>query len=342
MTEQTEVQTDKSLLSEKQQAKHAPSSSKPKLFLFLLITAACCATGYYVFYGKARDVVADEETGETEQTVVITEAPPEETKETKIPSTSITASISQEVIDTAEHPLDPLLEMAKRGFEIVSNNVQDYEAVMTKRVRWKGKMQQEYKLLCKIRHAQCDEDPEKSVPFSVYSRFISPKKGQEAIWVEGCNDEKLIAHGPVGFMNLMTVHLEPTSSMAMSGNRYPVQQIGMLNLIKLMIEKGTHDRNYGDCKVILTRNVMVDDARCTRLEIIHEKQAEHFEFHRAEIYIDDDRNLPIAYRSYIWPDAPGGRPKMLERYYYTDIKINVGLTDSDFDPANESYDFPGQ
>jgi hypothetical protein len=97
----------------------------------------------------------------------------------------------------------------------------------------------------------------------------------------------------------------------------------------------------GDCEVNITRNVMIGDARCTRLEIIHHEQNDQFDFHQAEIYIDDDRNLPIAYRGFTWPEEPGGKPLLLERYLYKDIELNVGLTDLDFDPANPEYHFPG-
>ena len=261
--------------------------------------------------------------------------------ESPVPESSITSSISQEMIDQAEHPLDPLLEMAKRGASIVEKNVFDYTANITKQVRWKGKLQPESQVACKIRHQRDAKENQPFVPFSVYTLFVYPKKGQEAIWVDGWNDGNLLAHGPPGLLNLMSVSLDPNGSMAMNGNRYPVTDIGMLNLIKKMIEKGTQDRKYPDCTVKMTRNVMLGDARCTCFEIVHEEESKDFEFHRAEIYIDDDRNLPIAFNSYLWPDEPGGKPKLLERYYYTNIQVNVGLKDADFDPANDDYQFPG-
>ncbi len=258
-----------------------------------------------------------------------------------IPPTAVTAKINQELVELAEHPLDPLLVLARAGADYLQENVQDYTATIVKRVRWRGRLQDEQHVACKIRHAVCTPDPETSIPFSVYTRFLKPKAGQEAIWVQGCHDDKIVAHGPPGLLNVMTIRLDPEGSLAMSGNRYPIQSIGMLNLILQMIEKGEHDRKLGDCEVKITRNVMIGDARCTRLEIIHHEADDRFDFHQAEIYIDDDRNLPIAYRGFTWPDEPGGQPKLLERYLYKDIEINVGLTDRDFDPRNPDYNFPG-
>jgi hypothetical protein len=39
------------------------------------------------------------------------------------------------------------------------------------------------------------------------------------------------------------------------------------------------------------------------------------------------------------PGKPGGQPYLIEEYTYTDVKPNVGLTDSDFDIRNRRYHF---
>ena len=295
---------------------------------------------FAVYHSDYVDTMGEAEALELE-TLVTSEPTNSESAEATIPLSAITSCIDQNLIDNAEHPLNPLIDMAHHGVDVVTKDVQDYTAVITKRVRYQGRLQPEFRIFCKIRHAQAGDSEESSVPFSVYTKFLNRKKGQEAIWVENQNDNKLIAHGPSGLLNLMTLHLDPNSKMAMNGNRYPIMTIGMLNLIKQMIKKGNSDAQHGDCQVQLTRNVMVGDARCTRIEISHQKEESHFEFHKAMIFIDDDRNLPIAFRAYLWPKEPDGKPRLLESYSYSDIKVNVGLTDKDFDPANEEYDFPG-
>ena len=324
--------------------------------LFATLLGFVCYYVYDDIFGK--EVVADQgvdivEIASAEDTVILdsTEinsvaAPVEspDSDQDSVELDSITSCISQEIIDEAEHPLDPLLEMARRALEVVRENVRDYEATIVKRVRWNGKLQGEQFIRCKIRHGDCDDaetTPEKKMPLSVYTRFLRPKAGQEAIWIDGCNDGKIIAHGPPGLLNVLTLSLDPNCSMAMRGNRYSIECIGMLNLLEKMIEKGENDRKHGSCIVKITRNVRVGSSNCTRFEIIHSEPVENVDYHKAEIYIDDERNLPIAYRGYDFPDSPGGRPKLIERYFYKDILVNVGLTDADFDPANEAYDFPG-
>ena len=55
--------------------------------------------------------------------------------------------------------------------------------------------------------------------------------------------------------------------------------------------------------------------------------------------MDDELQLPIRYASYDWPAAPGQEPPLLEEYTYLNMKVNVGLTDADFDRGNKDYGF---
>ena len=49
--------------------------------------------------------------------------------------------------------------------------------------------------------------------------------------------------------------------------------------------------------------------------------------------------MPVRYAAYTWPETPSEKPLLLEEYTYVNMKINVGLTDKDFDDHNESYGF---
>ena len=49
-------------------------------------------------------------------------------------------------------------------------------------------------------------------------------------------------------------------------------------------------------------------------------------YHRAEFFVDDEYHLPIRVVTY--DCAP---PQLLAEFTYTKVKINVGLTDQDFD-----------
>ena len=75
------------------------------------------------------------------------------------------------------------------------------------------------------------------------------------------------------------------------------------------------------------------------LQVKHPQQDPKYDFYIAQIFIDDDLNLPIRYAAYGWPQTAKERPPVLEEYTYLNLKLNVGLTDEDFNPQNKSYGF---
>lgn len=238
------------------------------------------------------------------------------------------------------HPLDPALEIARNGLERINKNVRDYTCTMIKRERIGGKLGEHQFIFMKIRHRQ-EENGQVKVPFSVYLKFLRPKsvEGREVIWVEGRNEGKLVAHEP-GLLNIKRVWLDPKGTLAMYGQRYPIYEIGMKNLIEELIEQGTNDRKYGECEVKFFEGAKVDQSVCQMIQVIHPVRRPHFEFYKAQIFIDTTLDVPVRYASWSWPESKDGDPRLEEEYTYIDVKLNVGLTDIDFDPANESYNYP--
>jgi outer membrane lipoprotein-sorting protein len=73
--------------------------------------------------------------------------------------------------------------------------------------------------------------------------------------------------------------------------------------------------------------------------VTHPDKKPEFDFHVAQIFFDIERMIPLRYAAYMWPED-GGDPPVEEEYTYLDVKLNVGLTDEDFNPDNKSYKFP--
>ncbi len=258
---------------------------------------------------------------------------------TSVPETSITYGLTQAMIDQAEHPLDPVIEVAKKGLAEIDQTIQDYTSTMIGEVYADGKLHEEKYVFCKVRHRGKTADGD--VPFSIYVKFLKPQEmvGKEVIWVEGRNQGKIIAH-EVGLKNVMRFPLDPNGAIAMEGNRYPIDCFGFKNLFVKLIEFCEEDRKHDDCQVKITRNIKINGRTCTLLESLHEHQNDAFGFHIARMYIDDQWNIPIAYEGYRWPEKADEPPPVLEKYYYTDLKFNVGLDDEDFDPGNPDYGYP--
>ena len=180
-----------------------------------------------------------------------------------------------------------------------------------------------------------------TTPMSVYLKFLKPSsiKDREVIWVEGRNGGKLVAH-ETGLKNLIRFNLDPTGFVAMRGQKYPITDIGLENLLTKVIETGERDRKFGECEVRFFDNAKVGDNVCTMMQVIHPVKQPHFDFFVARVYFDNELNVPIRYASWSWPAEEGSQPVLEEEYTYTNLELNVGLTDSDFDPDNPQYNYP--
>jgi hypothetical protein len=125
----------------------------------------------------------------------------------------------------------------------------------------------------------------------------------------------------------------------MTDNKYPITDIGMENLLKKLIEVAELDMKHGEVEVKTFEGTKINGRVCTCLQTVHPVPRDHFRFHIARIYIDDEHQLPIRYESYGWPQTADAKPPLLEEYTYLDLKLNVGFADRDFDSTNPSYNF---
>jgi hypothetical protein len=169
-------------------------------------------------------------------------------------------------------------------------------------------------------------------PLSVYMYFLKPEsiKGREVMYVEGRNNGKLVAHEANFLRNLGNVWLAPDGAIAMRGQLYPITEVGIENLVLKLIERGEKERSLGQCNVEFIRNAKINGRPCTVLQITHPDKKPCYEFNIAQVFIDDELNVPIRYAAYAWPSKPGGKPEVIECYTYLNLKLNVGLTEDDF------------
>ena len=257
------------------------------------------------------------------------------------------AAVSLEPVVAAppkKHPLDPAIEMAERGLARIEKEIRDYTATLVKRERIGSQLADYQYMAIKVRHEQ-KKGGRVVVPFSVYLRFLKPPelRGREVIYVEGWNDNKLMAHEPpdsATYRLIGRVSLKPDGFLAMRGNRYPITEIGIKNLVVRLLEVAREDRKYGECEVDFYKGAKINGRTCTKIEVRHPVRRRQFRFHIARIYIDDELEIPIRYESYDWPEKRGDPPLLLEEYTYLNVKLNVGLTDRDFDPDNPQYHYP--
>ena len=160
-----------------------------------------------------------------------------------------------------EHPLMPVLRWAYAGLGNVEK-IQDYSATLAKRERIGGKVGDYEYMFVKLRQQ----------PFSVYMYFLGPPdlKGQEVIYVEGQNDGNDV--GPRrGHQKHHVRHrlAEARRPIAMRNQRYPLTELGILNMTRRLVEVGEKDVKYGECEVKFYEGAKINDRVCTCIEVVH-------------------------------------------------------------------------
>lgn len=233
------------------------------------------------------------------------------------------------------------LQMAQDSLDRSRAEVRDYTAILVKRERIGGTTGEHEYMQVKVRNRKVSGG-QLIQPFSVYIGFLKPAavKGREVIYVENRNDGKLTAHEG-GFKGrfLPTVSLPVDGMLAMRGQKYPLTEIGVENMIIKLIERGEKAMRHEDVTCKFRKGAKLKDRVCTVLEVTQPTRHPDAEFYQAQVFMDDQLNMPIRYVAYDWPSANGTPGNVIEEYNYLNLKINVGLTDADFDPYNKSYGF---
>mgnify|MGYP006117187657 FL=1 len=240
-----------------------------------------------------------------------------------------------------EHPLDPAIKVARECLVNIQANVKDYTCTLVKRERINGTLGDYEYMYTKIRNQRVANGKVAS-PLSAYMYFVKPAavKGREVLYVAGQNNGKMCAHegGTKGRL-IPSVWLAPNGVIAMKGQRYPLSEIGIENLVVKLIERGLRDRTRDECEVEFRRGAKINGRECTIIQVTHPRRRPYFDFHIARIFIDNQYNVPIRYAAYDWPKAANAKPEVVEEYTYLNLKINVGLSEEDFDTKNPKYNF---
>ena len=173
--------------------------------------------------------------------------------------------------ETKEHPLVPVIRWVREGLPALEK-VKDYSAIFVSHERVHGKLCLEEYSRIKVRQH----------PFSVYAEFLRPAsiKGREAIYVEGRNKSRMLVH-VTGFQRrlLGVVAIRPDGPVAMYGHRYPITEIGLLNLVHRLLEVAEKDVGHGECEVRVLHGAKINGRACTWIEVTHPVPRSYFTFH---------------------------------------------------------------
>jgi outer membrane lipoprotein-sorting protein len=201
--------------------------------------------------------------------------------------------------------------------------VSDYTAVFRKQERLDGKLLPEDTILLKFQK-----------PLKVYMKWIQdPSKGTEALYVDGSNGNKLLVHRG-GILGILTLSLDPRGSLALTKNRHPITEVGFGYLIDGLQRNIRMALLHGEFEIIRLAEETFRGRSATIVEgRFLARGGRTYYASRMVFYFDTELQLPVGAAFYDEGDA------LLERYSYSDVKLNVGLTPLDFSRENTAYRF---
>jgi hypothetical protein len=223
------------------------------------------------------------------------------------------------------------IRMAEASLQAM-RQIADYSCTLVKRERIDGRLTGNERLAIKLRHE----------PFSVYVNYLAPAKvrGQEAVYVHGHNDNRLLAH-PNGLKGRLVgvFRLDPEGRMAMQGNRYPVTDLGIKRMAESWLKEAKHDVQFVHCTTRIIPDAKIEGRPCTCLELARHTRHDGVPYQMTRLYIDAQMQLPVRYEAYEWPAIHGEEPDLAEEYTYLNIQPNRQFSDLDFDVQNPEYEF---
>jgi len=223
------------------------------------------------------------------------------------------------IVSSRAHAFDPsqMISDAMKSYD----QVKDYSCLFYKKEFVQDKYVEQKNIIIKYRK-----------PFSIYMKWTGgDEKGQEVIYVQGRNDNKLKAHTG-GALKWLTLNLDPSGSIAMKNNRHTVLDARIGKIIEICDNnhKLSKQLNVGAFELCEEKMIGGRPGICIKAVFPEDRR---FYGGINYIYVDKEYKFPVAVEIYGWNN------ELLEKYEYTNIKLNVGLTDKDFDPKNKEYEF---
>jgi hypothetical protein len=231
-----------------------------------------------------------------------------------------------------------LLTIVKAREAEIQKRVQDYTCRIVKRELIGSTLQENRFIDAKVR-SRIVRDGKIVTPFSVFLHFRAPQDlaDRRVLYVEGQNDgQLLVRRGGERFSEVIT-SVDLDADAVKQESQMNITSVGIVTMVEEIRRhiardiKADPDGTNTELKV--TRGVKINGRGSTRVEITHPRQAAGLTFYRGVVFADDEWHLPVRVEGYAWPQAEGEKPSLLGEFTYTDVKINVGLTDADFSRA---------
>lgn len=204
--------------------------------------------------------------------------------------------------------------------------IQDYTAVIHKEEYRDGEKEKDERTIIKFQK-----------PFKIYLKWLSGKnKGSQLLYVEGKYDNKMIIRKGGGLLKVFgTMEMDPDGFWLKKFTKHSIKEAGFGGIIEKSNEafKAATENNHIAAAQCTIEDLDGRPAHKMVLVLAPEGEENGYYCRSAIQYFDTETYLPIKSTFWLWEDDTA------ETFTYSDIKLNVGLTEDDFDRDNEEYHF---
>jgi hypothetical protein len=184
-------------------------------------------------------------------------------------------------------------------------------------------------------------------PFSVHAKWLVGKVGQELLYVEDTDSPHMLVRlgGWKGRM-MPALKLDPHGSLAMKSSRYPITEIGLMNLLHKLLD---HRRRDASADTLPScRLDTITSPRPAYRFVIEYKSPEQTPgisdiYRRSIVSLDREWLVPTGIENHGWGtstrDTTFDDTTLIESYRYRDVDFDAGTSDLDFDRDNPEYAF---
>jgi hypothetical protein len=228
-------------------------------------------------------------------------------------------------------PVAALIQARERHVSMVK----DYECLFVKQELLDSGMSAEQHIEVKFRQA----------PYSVFMHWVrNPGAASRVIYVKGRwvdedaedpdkREQAVCQPGPIARVFLKSIRQPIHGSRANDASRRYIDEFGFRRSLDLLIQYCELARSRNELKLEY-RGESFFDGRPTwvlRRTLPYTGEGGRYPDRIAEMHIDKDYRIPVAVYCYSNDDMLP--QSLLGKYEYTDIRLDVGLTERDFDPA---------
>ena len=214
------------------------------------------------------------------------------------------------------------LKIAEEVHAHIENDITDYTGMLIKRELIENRSKQEF-IEFKFRQKPS---------LAIYLKYRKPISlvGREALYKGGSTF--LVRRGG-NFNSNMILELRINSPLALATSNYTIKEMGLKVIAERLIKQLKNEMNLPNTEILIYKHATFEGRPITHYQLIHRQKVEGATCSMAEISIDKELNIPVYYRAITgWE-----KPIVFEEYGFRNVKINVGLTDKDFDENNEEY-----